>query len=201
MFHIAARTVSAQALSIFGDHSDVMACRSTGFGMLMSSSPQEVMDLAAISHLSAIGGKCTFMCFDGFRTSHEMQRIESLDYEYLKRLVDYHLNALKEQGVAVEAIDAYLVDYNDGVKSREVADNLLVALEQVPANEDIKFIFDNKEYLAKKSVWAFGGDGWAYNIGHGRDAAGNEKSCRMRLLAPLSLRSASCGRRQESVPD
>ena len=89
VFHISCRTVSAHALSIFGDHSDVMTCRMTGFGMLMSSSPQEAMDLGAVAHLSAISGKYAFMhCFDGFRTSHEMQRIEALDYEDLRPLVD-----------------------------------------------------------------------------------------------------------------
>ena len=90
VFHISCRTVSAHALSIFGDHSDVMTCRMTGFGMLMSSSPQEAMDLGAVAHLSAIGGRYAFMhCFDGFRTSHEMQRIEALDYDDLAKLVDY----------------------------------------------------------------------------------------------------------------
>ena len=90
VFHIAARTISAHALSIFGDHSDVMACRTTGFGMIMSSSPQEAMDLGCVAHLSAIGGRYAFMhVFDGFRTSHEMQRIEALDYDDLAKLVDY----------------------------------------------------------------------------------------------------------------
>lgn len=104
VFHIAARTVSAHALSIFGDHSDVMACRSTGFGMLMSSSPQEVMDLGAVAHLSAIGGRYAFMhVFDGFRTSHEMQRVEALDYDDLKKLVDYkQLNAFRKNGLNPE---------------------------------------------------------------------------------------------------
>ena len=89
VFHVSARTVSTHALNIFGDHSDVMTCRMTGFGMLMSSSPQEAMDLGAVAHLSAISGKYAFMhCFDGFRTSHEMQRIEALDYEDLRPLVD-----------------------------------------------------------------------------------------------------------------
>lgn len=90
VFHVSARTVSAHALSIFGDHSDIMTCRMTGFGMLMSSSPQEAMDLGAVAHLSAIGGRYAFMhCFDGFRTSHEMQRIEVLDYNDLEKLVDH----------------------------------------------------------------------------------------------------------------
>ena len=89
VFHVSCRTVSAHALSIFGDHSDAMSCRMTGFGMLMSASPQEAMDLGAVAHLSAIGGRYAFMhCFDGFRTSHEMQRIETLDYDDLEGLID-----------------------------------------------------------------------------------------------------------------
>lgn len=104
VFHIAARTVSVHALSIFGDHSDVMACRTTGFGMIMSSSPQEVMDLGSVAHLSAIGGRYAFMhVFDGFRTSHEMQRIEALDYNDLKKLVDYkQLNAFRKNALNPE---------------------------------------------------------------------------------------------------
>ena len=95
VMHIASRVVTSNHHSIFGDHTDFMTCRTTGYGMLMSSSPQEAMDLAAVAHLSAISAKYAFMhCFDGFRTSHEMQRIEALDYEDLRGLVDYE--ALKD---------------------------------------------------------------------------------------------------------
>ena len=94
VFHVSARTLSAHALSIFGDHSDVMGVRSTGFAMLASSSPQEVMDLGAVAHLSAIHCRMPFLhFFDGFRTSHEIQKIEALDYESLRPLID--MNALK----------------------------------------------------------------------------------------------------------
>ncbi len=104
VFHVSCRTISAHALSIFGDHSDAMACRSTGVGMIMSSSPQECMDLGAVAHLSAIGGRYSFMhCFDGFRTSHEMQRIEALDYDDLEKLVDYkQLDAFRKNGLNPE---------------------------------------------------------------------------------------------------
>ncbi|MHC1720515.1 MAG: pyruvate:ferredoxin (flavodoxin) oxidoreductase [Clostridiaceae bacterium] len=89
VFHVSARTLSVHALSIFGDHSDVMACRQTGFAMLASANPQEVMDLAAVAHLSAIKGRIPFLhFFDGFRTSHEIQKIEALDYEDLKKMID-----------------------------------------------------------------------------------------------------------------
>ena len=89
VMHIASRVVTSNHHSIFGDHTDFMTCRMTGYAMLMSSCPQEAMDLAAVAHLSAISGRYAFMhCFDGFRTSHEMQRIEALDYEDLRGLVD-----------------------------------------------------------------------------------------------------------------
>ncbi len=89
VFHVSARTLSAHALSIFGDHSDVMGVRSTGFGMLASSSPQEVMDLGAVAHLAAIHGRMPILhFFDGFRTSHEIQKIDALDYEDLRPLLD-----------------------------------------------------------------------------------------------------------------
>ena len=90
VMHIASRVVTSNHHSIFGDHTDFMTCRMTGYAMLMSSCPQEAMDLAAVAHLSAISGRYAFMhCFDGFRTSHEMQRIEALDYEELRGLIDY----------------------------------------------------------------------------------------------------------------
>lgn len=90
VFHVTARTLAAQALSIFGDHSDVMACRQTGFALLASGSVQEVMDLAAIAHLAAIKSRVPFMhFFDGFRTSHEIQKIEVIDYDVFKKLADF----------------------------------------------------------------------------------------------------------------
>jgi len=90
VFHVSARTVATHALSIFGDHSDVMATRQTGFAMLASSSVQEVMDLALVAHLSAIKSSVPFLhFFDGFRTSHEIQKIHVIDYEDIASLVDY----------------------------------------------------------------------------------------------------------------
>ena len=89
VFHVSARALAAHALSIFGDHADVMACRQTGFALLCSNSVQEVADLAAVSHLSAIKGRVPFLhFFDGFRTSSEIQKIEVIDYETLGALID-----------------------------------------------------------------------------------------------------------------
>ena len=87
VFDVSARTVATQSLNIFGDHSDVMACRQTGFAMLVESSVQEVMDLSPVAHLAAIEGKVPFLnFFDGFRTSHEYQKIEKWDYADLKEM-------------------------------------------------------------------------------------------------------------------
>ena len=87
VFHVSARCVASHALNIFGDHSDVYACRQTGFAMLAETNPQEVMDLGAVAHLAAIEGRVPFInFFDGFRTSHEIQKIEVWDYDDLKEM-------------------------------------------------------------------------------------------------------------------
>ena len=89
VFHVSARTVSTHALNIFGDHSDVMACRQTGFAMLCENDPQEIMDLAPVAHLAAIEGRVPFInFFDGFRTSHEIQKVAVWDYDDLKEMCD-----------------------------------------------------------------------------------------------------------------
>ena len=89
VFHVSARALAAHALNIFGDHADVMACRQTGFAMLASNSVQEVMDLSLVAHLSTLKSKVPFLhFFDGFRTSHEVSKIDAIDYEDIKPLVD-----------------------------------------------------------------------------------------------------------------
>ncbi len=89
VFHVSARALAAHALSIFGDHSDVMSTRQTGFAMLASGSVQEVMDMASVAHLATLKAKVPFLhFFDGFRTSHEVQKIEMIDYDTFEKLVD-----------------------------------------------------------------------------------------------------------------
>ncbi len=89
VFHVSARCVASHALNIFGDHSDVYACRQTGFAMMAETNPQEVMDLAAVAHLATIKSRVPFInFFDGFRTSHEIQKIQIWDYEDLKEMCD-----------------------------------------------------------------------------------------------------------------
>ena len=90
VIHVSARTIAGHALSIFGDHSDIYSCRQTGYAMLCSNNPQEVMDLGAVAHLCAIKGRVPFLhFFDGFRTSHEIQKIHVWDYEDLDQMLDH----------------------------------------------------------------------------------------------------------------
>lgn len=104
VFHVSARALASHALSIFGDHQDVMACRQTGFAMLASGSVQEVMDLGGIAHLAAIKSKVPFLhFFDGFRTSHEIQKIEEIPYEEFAKLIDYDaLNEFRARSINPE---------------------------------------------------------------------------------------------------
>ena len=101
VFDVSARAVASHALSIFGDHSDVMACRQTGAALLCESSVQEVMDLTPVAHLAALKGKLPFInFFDGFRTSHEIQKIEEWDYEDLKDMVDWeYIDAFRQNAL------------------------------------------------------------------------------------------------------
>lgn len=104
VIHVSARALASHALSIFGDHSDVMACRQTGYALLASNNAQEVMDLGAVAHLAALKGRVPFLhFFDGFRTSHEISKIETWDYDVLKEMIDmdavtaYRNNALNPE--------------------------------------------------------------------------------------------------------
>ena len=104
VFHVSARALAAHALSIFGDHQDVMACRQTGFAMLASGSVQEAMDMALVAHLSTLKASVPFLhFFDGFRTSHEIQKIDAIDYEDIAKLVDWDaIKAFRERGLNPE---------------------------------------------------------------------------------------------------
>ncbi|AZR72824.1 pyruvate:ferredoxin (flavodoxin) oxidoreductase [Anoxybacter fermentans] len=104
VFHVSARTVATHALSIFGDHSDVMAARQTGFAMIASASAQEVMDLALVSHLATIKSRVPFLhFFDGFRTSHEIEKVDVIEYEDMAKLVDWDaIKAFRERAMNPE---------------------------------------------------------------------------------------------------
>lgn len=135
VFHVSARSLAAQALSIFGDHSDVMSCRQAGFAMLASGSVQEVMDLSAVSHLAAIKGRVPFMnIFDGFRTSHEIQKIEEFDTDTLKALVDQDaLLAFRKRALNPENPVARGTAQNPDIyfQSREAANSFYDAIPDI----------------------------------------------------------------------
>ncbi|MBR6002484.1 MAG: pyruvate:ferredoxin (flavodoxin) oxidoreductase, partial [Bacteroidales bacterium] len=105
VFHVSARALASHALSIFGDHQDVMACRQTGFAMIASGSVQEAQDIAAVAHLAAIKSSVPFLhFFDGFRTSHEIQKIEALDEDDLRKMIsDKALAAFRERALNPDA--------------------------------------------------------------------------------------------------
>ncbi|MHB1128174.1 MAG: pyruvate:ferredoxin (flavodoxin) oxidoreductase [Bacillota bacterium] len=135
VFHVSARALAGHALSIFGDHTDVMACRQTGFAMLASGSVQEAMDLAGVAHLSAIKSRIPFLhYFDGFRTSHEIQKIEVLDYEDLAKLVDHQaINEFRNRALKPENPMVRGTAQNPDIffQAKEAANKFYLALPDV----------------------------------------------------------------------
>ena len=135
VMHVAARTVGTHSISIFGDHSDAMACRQTGFAQLASASVQECMDLGAVAHLSAIKGSIPFMhFFDGFRTSHEIQKIDVLDYNDLAKLVDWDMVKYhKDHALNSEhpTIRSTLQNPDTFFQSREACNTAYAALPEI----------------------------------------------------------------------
>ncbi len=135
VFHVAARSLSAHALSIFGDHQDVMSCRSTGFAFLASSSVQECMDMALIAHLSAIDGSVPFLhFFDAFRTSSEMDMISVIDYEDIRQLVNWDkVRDFKNRAMNPEHPDIRGTAQNPDVyfQNREAANQYYLALPDI----------------------------------------------------------------------
>lgn len=135
VFHVSARALATHALSIFGEHSDVMACRQTGFALLCSNSVQEAMDMAAVAHLATIKGKVPFLhFFDGFRTSHEIQKIECLDYDELAKLVDYDaVNAFRRNALNPEHPVVRGTAQNPDIffQAKEASNNYYTALPAV----------------------------------------------------------------------
>ncbi len=138
VFHVSARALAAHALNIFGDHQDVMACRQTGFAMLASGSVQETMDLGGVAHLASIKGRVPFLhFFDGFRTSHEIQKIEVMDYEDLKGLLDWDaLKAFKDNALNPEHPVLRGTAQNSDIyfQGREVANKYYEAIPDIVAD-------------------------------------------------------------------
>ncbi|MDD3885473.1 MAG: pyruvate:ferredoxin (flavodoxin) oxidoreductase [Victivallaceae bacterium] len=135
VFHVTARALAAQSLSIFGDHSDVMACRATGFAMTSAASIQETHDLAIVAHLSTLESEVPFLAFfDGFRTSHEFQKIELLGYDDMKSLVDMkYIERFRARGLRPEAPYAKMAAQNPDVyfQGRETTNNIYAALPAI----------------------------------------------------------------------
>ncbi|WP_026478509.1 pyruvate:ferredoxin (flavodoxin) oxidoreductase [Alkaliphilus transvaalensis] len=138
VFHVSARAVAAQALSIFGDHQDVMATRQTGFALMATSSVQEVMDLAGVAHLAAIKSRVPFLhFFDGFRTSHEYQKVEVMDYQDLEKLLDYQaIKAFRDRALNPEHPVARGTAQNPDIyfQGREVANPYFEAVPDIVEN-------------------------------------------------------------------
>ncbi|MBR2625787.1 MAG: pyruvate:ferredoxin (flavodoxin) oxidoreductase [Lentisphaeria bacterium] len=135
VLHVASRTVGTHALSIFGDHSDVMNCRQTGFALLSTANSQEIMDLAPVAHLAAVKGRIPFLhFFDGFRTSHEMSKVELIDYEDLAGLMDHEaLDAFRAQALNPEHPRLRATVQNGDVffQVREANNRFYTALPQI----------------------------------------------------------------------
>ncbi len=132
VFHVSARSLAAQSLAIFGDHQDVMACRATGFAMLASSSVQEVLDLAAVAHLATLEANIPFLhFFDGFRTSHEIQKVKRIDYDTLRSLVDMkYVERFRARAIRPEAPQTRVAAQNSDVyfQGRETTNAAYAAL-------------------------------------------------------------------------
>ncbi len=137
VIHVSARSIAAQALSIFGDHQDIYACRQTGFAMLASGSVQEVMDIAGVAHLAAIKGRVPFLhFFDGFRTSHEIQKVEVLDYAHFDRLLDREaLQKFRDEALSPESPKTRGTAQNDDIyfQTRELANRYYDAIPDIVA--------------------------------------------------------------------
>jgi pyruvate-ferredoxin/flavodoxin oxidoreductase len=142
VLHVTGRAIAAHALSIFGDHQDVMAVRQTGFAMLASSSVQEAQDIALVAHLSAIQGSLPFLhFFDGFRTSHEIQKIEKIEYEDMAKLVDRQaLARFRDRGVNPERPELRGTAQNPDIyfQGREAANPLYLKLPEIVAGNMAK---------------------------------------------------------------
>jgi len=135
VFHVSARSLAAQSLSIFGDHSDVMSCRNTGFAMTAASSIQQTMDMAVVAHLATLKSSVPFLSFfDGFRTSHEIQKVEEIDYNDIKKLVDESLiEKFRARGLRPEAPTIKVAAQNEDVyfQGRETVNKYYDAVPEI----------------------------------------------------------------------
>lgn len=165
VFHVASRTVAAHALSIFGDHSDIYACRQTGFAMLCSNNPQEVMDFAAIVHLAAIEGRVPFLhFFDGFRTSHEIQKVKIWEYSDLLNMINKKsLNEFKNRGLSPNNPVIRGTAQNDDIyfQNREASNIFYNKVPKIVSEYMCKI---NKKNNSNYKIFEYYGDENAENI-------------------------------------
>ncbi|MDR1467607.1 MAG: pyruvate:ferredoxin (flavodoxin) oxidoreductase [Oscillospiraceae bacterium] len=165
VIHVSSRTIATHSLSIFGDHSDIYACRQTGFAILCSNTPQEVMDFATVAHLSSIKSRIPFIhFFDGFRTSHEIQKIRIIDYKDLKEMIDEHkVNEFKQRGLTPEKPVLRGSAQNDDIffQAREACNTHYDNLQNT-----ICYYLDeiNKRYKTNYEPFNYYGDKEATNI-------------------------------------
>ncbi|MBD5530567.1 MAG: pyruvate:ferredoxin (flavodoxin) oxidoreductase, partial [Lachnospiraceae bacterium] len=178
VFHVSARALAYHALNIFGDHSDVMACRQTGFAMLCSNSVQEVMDLALVSHLATLKAKVPFMhFFDGFRTSHEVSKIEVIDYADMKGIVDKkytkYIDEFKKRSLNPEHPVQKGTAQNPDIyfQNREACNGYYNAVPQIveEAMEDVKAI-TGREYKPYQYYGAADAESIIVIMGSGAEA-------------------------------
>ena len=176
VFHVSARALAAHALSIFGDHQDVMSTRATGFAMLASASVQEVMDLATVAHLATLKASVPFVhFFDGFRTSHEVSKIEDIDYEDLAKLVDYDaIKAFRQRGLNPEHPHQQGTAQNPDIyfQNREAANKYYQAVPEI-VEEEMKKVsaLTGREYHLFDYVGAPDADRVVIIMGSGCDVA------------------------------
>ncbi|MDE7209451.1 MAG: 2-oxoacid:acceptor oxidoreductase family protein, partial [Clostridia bacterium] len=178
VFHVSARALAYHALNIFGDHSDVMACRQTGFAMLCSNSVQEVMDLALVSHLATLKAKVPFIhFFDGFRTSHEVSKIEVIDYADIKNTVDKkympYIDEFRKRSLNPEHPVQKGTAQNPDIyfQNREACNSYYNAVPQIveEAMEDVKAI-TGREYKPYQYYGASDAESIIVIMGSGADA-------------------------------
>jgi pyruvate-ferredoxin/flavodoxin oxidoreductase len=175
VFHVSARAIAAQALSIFGDHSDVMACRSTGWAMLCSNNVQEVMDFALISQAATLRSRVPFLhFFDGFRTSHEVQKVEEMTYDDMRAMLDEDLIvAHRERALSPDHPVLRGSSQNPDVyfQGRETVNKYYLATPQIVQDEMDKFAkIVGRQYKLVDYVGAPDADRVVVIMGSGADA-------------------------------
>ena len=208
VFHVSARALAAHALNIFGDHADVMAARQTGFAMICGNSVQEVMDMAAIAHLSTLKAKVPFVnFFDGFRTSHEVSKIEVLDYDDLAAMVDWNdIRAFRERAMNPEHPHQQGTAQNGDIyfQNREAANKYYLATPEIVQNVMDEFAKKfGRTYQSVRLCRAPDADKVIVLMGSGAEAVeetinylnakGQKLGCvKVRLYRPFSAK-AFCG--------